>query len=156
MSTIFDKAVIAGYGQLSETQGGIMLYVSSNELAAKNIEGIRAELEQLTASSDPAPDKALRQLNFKSTLLMGARVATIGLAELHSVRKEGYAAIMLHVDWQKLSAFPKPNLLQNELMLPYVNIDQDDRMTAIWFDDYAGQLIPIVGREIAPTIQIVS
>jgi len=59
MSTIFDKAVIAGYGQLSETQGGIMLYVNSNELAAKNIEGIRAELEQLTASSDPAPDKAL-------------------------------------------------------------------------------------------------
>ena len=156
MSTIFDKAVIAGYGQLSETQGGIMLYVSSNELAAKNIEGIRAELEQLTASSDPVPEKALRQFNFKSPLLMDARVAIIGLAESVSARKEGYASIMLHVDWQKLCAFPNPYLLQNELMLPYVNIDQNDRMTAIWFDDFSGQMIPIAGRETVPAIHQVS
>lgn len=156
MSSIFERAVIGGYGQLNETDGGILLYVSFKELAAKNIEDIRVELEQHKSSSDSVPEKALRQFNFTSPLLMNAQVAKIGLPESISVRTEGYASIMLHVDWPKLSAFPNPHLLQNELMLPYVNIDKNDRMTAIWFDDFPGQMIPVAGRETVPAIHQVS
>jgi|GEM_PF-2433442 len=142
-----NAAVIGGLGQSPSAVlraldfGAVMLYIPMDFIKYDQGAEFKYQLSKLAANSILLPNdyvKPHHQLNESSALWSKFEVAAVQQAHKMQIASSGYGQILMHIPMTYLNPFLDPELIQNELGLPYMAIDQCDQSKCIpiWYDDY--------------------
>lgn len=142
-----EAAVIGGLGQSPSSIlralnfGAVLLYIPLNFIKYDKGAEFKSQLTKLAANSillSNAYVKPHHQLNESSALWSKFEVAAVQPANKIQIASSGYGQILMHIPMTYLNPYLDPELIQNELGLPYMAIDQCDqfRSIPIWYDDY--------------------
>ena len=133
---LLSNAVIGGFGQHPDpikrklSYGAVQLYIPKKSMSDTCVFDLTNELTEISNISS-------LQINYQLWPLF--KLDHICQAGRPVIDQNGYMECMLSLPLYALSGFLSPELLQNELMLPYMAIDQQDQSKCIpiWYDDLA-------------------
>lgn len=142
---ILSSAVIGGLGQHPDPikrkigYGAIQLYIPKTQLSETNVYDLNAELFEIAKYSSDQTNYSVEhhKINAASQLWALLKLDHICQAGRPVIDQNGYVECMLSLPIHALSNFLGPELIQNELMLPYMAIDQQDQSKClpIWYDE---------------------
>lgn len=143
---MLSNAVIGGLGQHPDPMkrklgyGAVQLYIPEMFMTKNHVSDLIEELSEISKkTADQANYTKHHQINVTSQLWPLFELDHICQAGRAVIKQNGYVECMLSLPFEDLSNYLGAELIQNELMLPYMAIDQQDQSKCmpIWYDDLA-------------------
>lgn len=142
---ILSGAVIGGLGEhpdpvkRSHGFGAVQLYIPKSLLTQNFVDDFSNELSSISKYSLSQTNyrPIHHRINEASRLWSLFELYQITNAGRKVIASNGYVEFLLSIPFEALNDFLAPELIQQELMLPYMAIDQEDQSKCIpiWYDD---------------------